>query len=104
MKLLCCFWTVSHLESVSTSGKRSFIERDQLVYYKTEIADVCESSFVSRTSRSRMIIIHKRVWFWVKGHGAEEVGHTCTSSLVIQCHVIVVNIVKIRADSALFGT
>ena len=26
------------------------------------------------------------------------------SSLVIQCHVIVVNIVKTRADSALFGT
>ena len=31
----------------------------------------------------------------------EEVGHM--SSLVIQCHVIVVNIVKTRADSALFG-
>ena len=32
----------------------------------------------------------------------EEVGHV--SSLVIRCHVIVLNIVKIRADSALFGT
>ena len=33
---------------------------------------------------------------------AEEVGYA--SSLVIQCHVIVVNIVKTRADSALFET
>ena len=32
----------------------------------------------------------------------DEVGHA--SSLVIQCHVMVVNIVKARADLALFGT
>ena len=34
--------------------------------------------------------------------GSKEVGHV--SSLVIQCHVIVVKIVETRADSALFGT
>ena len=35
-------------------------------------------------------------------HEAEEAGHA--PSPVIQCHVIVVNIVKIRADSALSDT
>ena len=44
--MLCRFWTVSHLESVSTSGKCSPIERDQPVCYITEMTDRCVQKFL----------------------------------------------------------